>query len=325
MRFPEAIKDIVRSVCSWHKQGAQPNIALFATPRGGSTWVMEILAAQPGMKFVDEPLNIRRENVQRTGVFAGWDELMPEGHCEDRIIDFLAALAMGRYGNMNTAPFQKNYRILTNRVVYKIHAAKHLANQVRDRCGCQIVYLLRHPIPNTLSRTVFPRLEHFLESPFYMDGYLTPDVAKEVRKIANKGNHLQRGIVSWCFENIDAHRNEDKEDWTILTYEELIQNPSGVCSVLADNLGLADLERTLGGVSEAATNVAMSDRKTQEVLQRGQGDGRTRYLISRWRDKVSDAEERELFSIIDLFEVDFYRVGRDIASEKYLLCEPSSV
>jgi hypothetical protein len=52
---------LVKALTNVHRQGPLPNVFLFATPRSGSTWLMEIIASQPGFKYYDEPLNPRRE------------------------------------------------------------------------------------------------------------------------------------------------------------------------------------------------------------------------------------------------------------------------
>ena len=46
----------VKRLANVHRQGEKPNIFLFSTARSGSTWVVEMLATQPGMKLIDEPL-----------------------------------------------------------------------------------------------------------------------------------------------------------------------------------------------------------------------------------------------------------------------------
>ena len=88
----ESIGLALRSISNIHRPGYKKDIFLFATARGGSTWMMEILASQPGIKFFDEPVNIRRPNVQRTGVFRDWLDLMPDGRRVEYILQFFLAL-----------------------------------------------------------------------------------------------------------------------------------------------------------------------------------------------------------------------------------------
>ena len=168
-------KYVVRTFANKHRQGRMKNIFLFATARGGSTWLMEILASQPGMKDHDEPFNIRRANVARAGAFTTWASVMPDTGDPDRIVDYLNDIASGRYAFMNPAPFRPHYRFFTDRIVFKIHELEHMMGTVAERCNGQIVYLLRHPIPTSQSRYQFPRLELFLSSDYYLGSSATPE------------------------------------------------------------------------------------------------------------------------------------------------------
>ena len=152
MKTIRLFKDIIRTYSNIHTQGTKKNILLNATPRGGSTWVMEIIASQPGMKFYDEPFNIRREIIKKTQLFAGWEDLQPEGCDPGKIISYLKALENNQYGYLNAAPFQKNHRWITNRIVFKVHELEHLITEIADQCNMQVLYLLRHPIPTSLSK-----------------------------------------------------------------------------------------------------------------------------------------------------------------------------
>ena len=165
-------KYLLRSIAGYHIQGNKKNILLKATARGGSTWVMEMIAAQPGFRFHDEPFNIRRESVVKAGLFHTWADLQPENCDHDKVIGFLEALKHNRYRFLNPAPFRKFYRPITRRIVFKIHELEHMIDEIATRCDCHILYLIRHPIPNSLSRSVVPRLEYFLKSDFYRTRYL---------------------------------------------------------------------------------------------------------------------------------------------------------
>ncbi len=41
-----------------HEQGSEPNILLFATRRGGSTFLMELIAANRGVRSIDQPFEV---------------------------------------------------------------------------------------------------------------------------------------------------------------------------------------------------------------------------------------------------------------------------
>ena len=184
---------------------------LFATPRSGSTWVMELLASQPGFKFYDEPFNPRRENVQKTGLFQGWGDFLPESGNDDLFISFLHDLTRNRRKVMNPPPFRRNHRLFTNRIVFKIHALEHMINRVKEELNGKILLLVRHPISTTQSRNVLPRLNYFINSTYYND-LLTDKQKTEIKKIDRSGNDYERGVLSWCYRNLVPLKHADRSD-----------------------------------------------------------------------------------------------------------------
>jgi hypothetical protein len=317
VKIPASLKYALKAVSNVHRQGPDPNIFLFATARGGSTWVMEILASQPGIKYYDEPFNIRRDNVQRTGLFPTWETLMPDTGDPERITGFLEALAAGRHPAMNPPPFRRNHRWRTSRIVFKIHEAEHLMGTIAQRCNGTIVYLLRHPIPTTQSRRVFPRLELFAASPFYERLFDDPARVREIRAVAAGGTHLQRGIVSWAYENLIPLTRPDF-DGLVVSYEELLLNPERSCDLLLQRLNLPDRAAMLNAFDMPAANITMSNADTLTLMNDEDHRRRRAQLVLKWKGRVSAADEAEVTRILDLFGLDVYDGTRALPSRRYL-------
>jgi hypothetical protein len=304
-------------VANVHRQGALPNIFLFATARGGSTWLMEILASQPGMKYYDEPFNIRRKEVARVGLFDDWRTLMPDSGDPDRIIRYLNDLAAGKYAFMNPRPLRPNHRVFTNRIVFKVHELEHLMGRIARDCNGQIVLLLRHPIPTTLSRKVLPRMEEFLESRYYSDLIGSAARLNEIRQIAATGDHLQRGTINWCYNNLVPLRFPDFDGLT-LTYEELALNPVASAGLLMDRLKFDDRDAMLAAFGRPSHNINMSSAETRQIMNDADERRRRLYLVNKWQSKVSAAEKASVSAIMDLFGIDAYSGDRVLPHARYL-------
>lgn len=309
---------LLRAGSNFHRPGGEKDIFLFATARGGSTWLMEILASQPGMKYYDEPLNIRRSNVQQTGLFREWHDLMPDGDRREDIINYLKALQSNQYRFMNPLPLRRNHRFVTNRIVFKIHGVEHLINDIKQECGGTVVFLLRHPIPTTLSRYTFPRLDQFLLSCHYEREYLDAAQVREIRRIYCLGDKLQHGVLSWCFENLVPLRFSDTTGWVTVTYEELLLNSEPACRLLAQRLNLPDVATLVAAVNRPAANIAMSGKDTHSILREPDEQNRKRSMVTKWKEKITDADERRCFDVLDLFMIDAYRPKRFVSHERYL-------
>lgn len=311
------LKYSLKSISNIHRQGDKKNIFLFATPRGGSTWVMEIIASQPGFKYYDEPFNIRRENVKKTNLFNSWDTLMPEYSGNDAVISYLKMLETNKLRFMNPPPFRKNHKFITNRIVFKIHELEHMINEIKNKCNGYILYLLRHPVANTISRSVFPRLSYFVDSSYYQN-LLSSEQQKEIKNIFNRGTTFQKGILSWCYENILQLKHLDTRDWTIISYEEILLNPVRSCEMLKEKLFLDNTDLMLKSIDEPAVNISMSNKDTIKIMKSTNHSERRKDLVEKWKLKVSEKDEMMAFDILALFEIDTYVYDRFVATSRYL-------
>jgi len=309
---------LVKACANIHRRGPLPDIFLFATPRSGSTWLMEIIASQPGIKYYDEPLNPRRENVAYGGLFPDYTTLMPDTGDPERIITYLRELQTGRHRYMNPPPFRRNHRFFTNRIVFKIHEIEHLMDRVAHDCGGQLVYLLRHPIANSISRTVQPRLDLFLDSPYYCE--LAGDAARirEIRSLAAAGSPLQRAVISWCFENLTAFRTPNT-DRLLVTYEELVLNPVKSCDLLMQRLELPHRDTMLASFERPAINIRMSRAETIEAMNSPDAGKKRMRLVSKWQQMVTPEQCGEVARVLDVFGIDAYVASDVLASRRYLL------
>lgn len=306
------LKLLVKSCANIHRRSARPDVFLFATPRSGSTWLMEIIASQPGFKFYDEPLNPRRENVQYGGLFPDFAALMPDAGQDQRIIAYLKALQAGRHGYMNPAPFRRNHRVFTDRIVFKIHEVEHLMDRAARECGGRLVYLLRHPIANSISRTVQPRLEHFLRSSYHSALLGAAAEAAEIRRLALTGSPLQRAVVSWCYENLETLRHPDPSR-LVVTYEELVLNPVKACDLLMQRLDLDDREAMLASFERPAINIRMSHAETLAAMASADaGDKRVR-LVTKWRMRIEPAQIADARAVLAAFGIDAYDPAEPLA------------
>lgn len=315
--FSRRLLLLVKACTNLHRQGPLPNVFLFATPRSGSTWLMEIIASQPGFKYYDEPLNPRRENVAYGGLFPDYASLMPDSGDPDRIIGYLQALQAGRHRYMNPPPFRRNHRFFTNRIVFKIHEIEHLMDQVVSECGGQLVYLLRHPIANSISRTVQPRLEKFLNSPYYAALVGEPERTLEIRSIAESGTPLQRAVISWSYENLTALRRPNPAS-LVVTYEELVINPVKSCDLLMQKLDLTDREAMLAAFDRPAINIRMSHAQTLAAMNSPDAEERRIRLVSKWKERTSESQYDEVAHVLSLFALDAYDARHALAARKFL-------
>jgi hypothetical protein len=308
---------LVKSWSNFHRPGPLPDVFLFATPRSGSTWLMEIIASQPGFKYYDEPLNPRRENVQYGGLFPDFESLMPEAGNDDRIIEYFRGMQQGQHRYMNPPPLRRHHRLLTNRVVFKIHEVDHLARRIAADCGGDLLYLIRHPISNSISRTVQPRLQLFLASPYYAQLVGDEKRLREIRAIALNGTSFQRAITSWCFENLSLLRFPTERQITI-TYEEMVLNPEKSADFLMRRLALPERDALLAAFERPSFNIKMSRAETIAAMQSEDAARKRAFLVTKWLAMVSEQHYSQAEYLLAVFGIGGYDVRKPLANREVL-------
>ncbi|WP_309396706.1 sulfotransferase domain-containing protein [Cerasicoccus maritimus] len=305
---------LARFAKSWsniHTQGSEPNIFLFATPRGGSTWFMEMVWSQKGIKYCSEPFNVRMPQVARDLGVDSFDALWSDD-VDSQIASYIDRIIGGgiRYHNPN--PLRHHSDLLTDRIVFKvIHAGMDRIDWFVRRYHAQAAVVIRHPIPVSLSRKVFPLLDVFEKSDYRLK--FTVEQRELVERVRAGSGHLAKGVVAWCLHNYvpltSTHR-----DYMVVSYEDAVVNPEAMIDCFARYFNLSDKSRMLKQSQKASAVLRMSTPERQALLTQG---GSRSALVNSWRKKVPEGEVREVMKILEVFGIDAYRYDDDFANERF--------
>ncbi len=300
----EPLKNFIKFATNLHKPDGSPNVFVFATPRGGSTWLAELILSQPTFKAIDEPLNLEYEKIRnRSGIYS-WQALYDES-ATAALHTYFEGICSGKLHFKDTNfRHNKHYRFLTRRIVFKmLRGGGDRINWFRDTFNGRIVFLVRHPIAVSLSRKELWRLDAFMTSD-YKEHFTNQQLAF-AEKIVRSGSHLERATLHWCFE-VAVPLKQMTDDWAVISYEQLVVDPAPVLRELARKLELPALHLMEEQLHVASNSTYKSDEKTQQMLS---GAYERDYLIKKWQDKVTPEEERRVMEILACFELDTYSAG----------------
>lgn len=301
------IINTVKMCSTIHIPDGSPNVFLFSMPRSGSTWLMEMIYTQPGFKWCREPFNLRESVVQDRLGINDWTELYML-RSEDKITRYIDAICTGRlrdYRFKYPRPFSKQHRFITRHTVFKIlHFGEDRINWFRDTFNGQIVYLIRHPIPVTLSRQVLPRLQARLDSDFRR--HFTAAQLAFAKQVIESGSKFEQGILDWCLQNMVPMRDKT-DDWTLVSYEQLVLDVDPVIQLLCDRLDLPDPKLMREQWATPSGSVKrQSDNATQNVLNQERTDESKHWLVGKWRTKITQEQEMRASEILAVFGLDTY-------------------
>jgi hypothetical protein len=321
----------LRALTNIHRPSGDPDVFIFAAARSGSTLLQDLILTQPGFKPCTSTFDLRVSSVARHLAKVGineWADLYTD-EATEAIAAYIRGISAGRIHLHNPVFFRNHFRLITRRVAFKIlDACEDRIPWFQDTFNCRIVYLIRHPIPVSISRRQLPRLEVFVTSPYRR--HFTRDQLDFAGKIIASGSGMQRAVLDWCFQNSVPLRNMT-DSWTIVSYEQLVLDPRPVVETLCARLGLPHPSRMLGRSYRPSSSTEQSERATRQALKQRahqrnerEGDGLNQWLVERWRQKIDSDEERQLMEILDVFQLDTYRHGSSLPANRFWIRPLSS-
>ncbi len=305
-----AVKELLWYATCRHDQGERPNILLFATRRGGSTFAMELIAANRRVRSMDQPLELAgpfasaaqtvRVPNYRQGQITSLDEWS-----EPRLLSLMEDIFAGRVViNAPTRLWRNDVTFRSDRLVLKILDAKPVIDWFDANLDCQVVYLTRHPIPQSLSciRNRWSLTAHaYLADEQFVAANLTPAALAAGHDAMRGGTELQRFIVNWALENVAPMRLlVHRPGWVHVRYEDCVADPGLTLEMLAERLGLSDLERMRAIVNRPSVSSRISTSEMRGTIKSGRGAD----VVSRWRDEVDVDDQRWCHRLLDTFEID---------------------
>lgn len=307
----QSLKNILRSplakFATTHRPGELADVAVVSSPRSGSTWLMEIIATQPGMKYINEPDHkdlLTRYHSLRIPPRWCWLSLAPNER-QDLASYLLEDSRSGLFGPVNPLAASHSWR--TDRRVLKLIRMTALVEWL-DSLGFATVYMLRHPIPQARScvtRGHRIRLGEFLADTDFLQRLDTGAVSY-VRRIASEGDPMLQFVTQWCLENLIAIDSPLAGNrFGVTTHELLLTDPEAELQRLAHVLSLERVDFLLGRVSQPSRTTDTSSAVTRENIRKGQAS----HLLDAWREDISSEEERRLLEPLHVFGIKIYKHG----------------
>jgi hypothetical protein len=318
---------LFRILCR-HRQGSRPNILLHCMPRSGSTWLLNIVAAHPGLRYVGRPfmtaLRSRwRGRIPDLGQTAG-DET---GHVFGHFIHFEGE-ALRQFeelarrvvtGQLHIYPTLRigapYFHRRTDRVIFQVHTICPMIEWFHEKFPVSTAILLRHPIPNALSIMREPWAAEgadFLAHRWFVETHLTGPQVDLGRHVLREGSELERQVLDWSLRMLVPIRALESglhEDWLLLTYEQMTLEPEKIVRVMSRSLDLPDVDAMLQQAKRpSATITPTTARRINDP----------EYLIRRWRDRIGREEEARVMRIPEAFGIDAYTDGHTMPADRIL-------
>ena len=283
---------------------AQVPILVTGAHRTGTTWVGKMLAANPQVAYISEPLNVwHRPGVMRAPV-SKWYTLI----CDENEAEYLPAFRgmLGfRYGlwrEVRSLRSRKDFmrmgrdfsiflrgRFMHQRPLIKDPFAVFSAPWFARRLGCRVVITVRHPagFASSLKRLDWRfDFNDLLEQPLLMEKWLDVDCAE--MEMARTDDIIGQAALLWrIVYRVVARMMKLHPSFIIVRHEDLSVDPVPGYRDLYAALDLdftPKVEQVILGASSSENPTELSKQKVHAVKL----DSRAN--LDNWKKRLSEAE-----------------------------------
>jgi hypothetical protein len=286
------------------QQNGKPTILVTGSPRSGTTWVGQMLAAAPRTGYVHEPFNWNARPIIFREPLNYWFQFISDQNSEkftSAIRDTVAwkyplrrnladAASLGQMiSALNDERRFFLHRRRGDRQIIKDPIAIFSAEWLAETFDMNVLVLLRHPAAFCSSikiknwRTDF---NTFLNQPLLMEKYLRPYESDLVEHVREGKDIISNAILLWnCIHHtISIYRNNHPE-WLFVKHEDLSIDPVNQFRSIYDAFGL---EFTQNAESEILNSSGAHNPVEQQANNEFVRNSKEN--IYNWKSRLSESE-----------------------------------
>lgn len=279
------------------KYKSESNVYLFSDPRGGSTWLMEILSRSVSGPIVWEPLHTKNGLLPKK-LKIGFRPYIPESINWPEAIYYFRKVFEHKCYNWWSTKYTSLGRCSNEQMLIKFIKGNALLPWLTKNFDFshKPILLLRHPVAVALSQIkAFPQdwdIDEIIKNQSYPDLYL-----KHRDFFCSLETQLERQVAVWCLHNCEVINHVERNNrWITIYYEHLVLDPIPTLKSLFNDLSLQ-----------------MPAQIQEQLKKRSQTDFKNDLLenpmdqISKWESLLNPEEKGRVQEVLDYFKIDVYR------------------
>lgn len=273
-------------------------ILLFASPRGGSTWLEQMLATIPRSATIWEPLDIRN-NPPFKEIGFWWRQHIPEGErwpeAEALFMDLFAGRMLSPYLTQSTTP---EALAAADRLIVKFVRGNLLLPWLVERFPLpKPVLLVRHPCAVVASMITHGAWNKLEPAPQQIPAHPHDALLRSYLGAMDDTSTIEERYASiWCMSNahVLTHPGNDRA-WTTVYYEDLILNTEATLHRIFEPWGIPVPEQAL----------AMS-RKASRTTRGNSAVGDPYAQLRAWERNLAPQAQERILAVVKRFGITTY-------------------
>ncbi len=284
-------------------------LSIFASPRGGSTWLAQTLNKLPSSALVWEPLlkynqyKINKFNPfaypERSQVNIAWNQYIPEGASWPEVELFFDKLFNREIVNLKLYRFN-DLRELSDAsyFVFKFCFGNNLLPWLAKRYPINPVFLMRHPcavVASQLNFSAFNWHKSNIQYNYNMSVF-GEEFYEPYRAVLDTISTVEERLAAqWAMSVLTPAKSPlNDSSWVTVTYEHLVRNPEEALNKIITRYHLPETGEFLSNIRETSFTKSSFGRKTNDERLEG------------WRKSLSAKQIRLILNFTERMGVDFY-------------------
>lgn len=289
---------LIKFILHLKKVDYKNNITILSDPRGGSTFLMDMLNLIPNTSIIWEPLHVERGLVPSSLNF-GWMPYIPEyevwNDARNIFTDIFSGIRINEWSTQVSSPLDY---LFTKRFIVKFVRANALLPWIVNNFEFKNrpIYLLRHPVPTAISQ-----IKEFYDKDPFVEFEVPQQAFNEFYKqnidfLKLLKTKLEQQVAIWCIHNVRTIKNKKNDKrWLTVFYENLLMNPENEFSRIGNELGY----RFTKSVLQKITVPSKTDFKKNFIPNPSM-------QITKWKNQLSSSELNKVHRILKYFDIEIY-------------------
>lgn len=264
-------------------------VILAGSGRSGTTWLGNIIAANPNFRIIFEPFE--QNHVPQAAILPRRSYARPSNTYPEWIPFVKDALS----GKINNKWIQRDgNRWWAPRILVKEIRANLMLGWIDRTFHPKIVFIIRHPCAVVLSRLKLKwtiNLSGLLLQSELVADYLDPFVDLILRA----KTEAQKQAVLWSVENLVPLSQLREFGWIFCTYEHLYCDPDNEVNRILKGLEIRKTVLT----QRAIRQVSMVTRSDSPIVKRENP-------LAEWQKRLTKKETDDILRVVEAFGINLY-------------------
>jgi hypothetical protein len=275
------------------------NVFIFSDPRGGSTWLTEvILKILKGYEVLWEPLYFNEDEELKKLNFDR-RPYIPEDREWPEALDAIDNILKGKALNVWTMSMSNTEDIKkANGLIVKMCRGNASVPWIVRNFKTKLkpIYMIRHPFAVASSQINWPAWD-YEKVQFNVPEVPNNEIYSEHAKFLSTIEYIDEELVAlWCITNSIALSNpKNNIDWITINYEEMVMNPAETLRRVLNAWDLLDVD--IDGIVDfhKPSSTSLDSSAIKGASQ-----------VEQWTNRLTTDQIKRMKRVLDYFQIDWY-------------------